>query len=201
MEDRVEEKVDNRSFSGSIPTILLHDHVPIMDTEIVFHVATIVDVLIVSSFMHDYIAMMDIELVSSFITIVDASIAPPSTAAVDTCLIFPLTTIRMDSPIVNRAESEGCEHIALRIEEVVDDIDMESLAKIVERSIFREGPYEREDMVAKDCVMPIPSDLGYVVLKRIATTPMTLEKVPLKVPKIETKVGGPSASSRWWDSK
>ena len=56
MEDRVEENVDGRS-----PTATLLDHIPIMDTELVSHVATIVDALVVCSPIHDHIAMMDID--------------------------------------------------------------------------------------------------------------------------------------------
>ena len=137
MEDRVEEKVENGSPSGSIPIALLPDHVPIMDTQIVSHMDTIVEALVVSSLMHDYIAMMDTKLVSPLTTVVDVDVAPPSIAAVDTCTISPLTTIGIGSPIVNHVVPKGHKHIALRIEEVADETGMDSSAKVVEGSIIQ----------------------------------------------------------------
>ena len=97
---------------------------------------------------------------------------------------------------------DRCEYIELRMEEVVNDIQMESATKVVDDNIIREQPYEPEDMVVEDNVMPIPCPyLGFVALKRATTTPVTLEEMPLKVLKIEIEVGEPSASSQRWNSK
>ena len=87
------------------------------------------------------------------------------------------------------------------MEEVVDNIQIESPAKVVEESIIRERPYKPEDMVVEDIVMPKPSNLGFVALKRAATSPVTLGEMPLKVTKIEIEVGKPSTLCQWWDSK
>ena len=103
----------------------------------------------------------------------------------------------MDSPILNRAVLERHEHISLGIEEVAHDIKLESSTKVVEESITLEGPYKPEDMMVEDYVMPTPSDLGFVALKRVATTPVTLKEVRWKVPKIETEIGGPNVLCRW----
>ena len=232
MEDRVEENVD-----GGSPIATLLDYIPIMDTELVSHVAIIVDALVVCSPMHDHIAMMDTELMSPLSAAVDVDAAMDTCIVsflcavvdvgiamdvgivvgvctiVDSCILSPLTTIGVGSLIVNCIVSKGstamdvgksmdrCKHIALRMEEVVNDIQMESATKVVDDNIIREQPYEPEDMVAEDSITSIPSDLSFFALKRVATTPMTLGEMPLKVPKIETKVGEPNALSRQWNSK
>ena len=101
------------------------------------HVATIVDVLVVSSSIHDYITMMDTKFVSSLTTTMNISTTLPSIVVVDTCIVSSLTTIDSSSPIINCIISERREHIALRIEEVADDIEMKFPTKVVERSIIR----------------------------------------------------------------
>ena len=114
----MEENVD-----GGSPTATLYDHISIIDTELVSHVATIVDALVVCSPMHDHIAMMDTELMSPLSAAVDVGkamdvgIAMDTCivsslcatvdvgAAVDSCILSPLITIRVGS--VNCVVSEG----------------------------------------------------------------------------------------------
>ena len=120
----------------------------------------------------------------------------------DNCVDSMNRVVSEGSAIMDVGKSvDRCEHIELRMEEVVNDIQMESTTKVVNDNIIRERPYEPKDMVVEDSVTPIPSYLGFVALKRATTIPMTLEEMPLKVPKIETEVGESSASSRWWNSK
>ena len=182
-----------------------YDHIAMMDIELMSFLNATVDVG----------AAMDTCIVSSLCTTVNVGVAMDVGSAVDvgiavdSCILSPLMKIGVGSPIMNCVVSKGsaamdvgksmdrCEHIALRMEEVVNDIQMEFATKGVDDNIIQKRSYEPEDMLVEDNVMPIRSDLGFVALKRAATTLVTLGEMPLKVPKVETEVGEPKASSQW----
>ena len=154
MKDKANDKVGYESLSQSLLATHFSDQVPLLDTNIVSTLTTTMDALIVSSPLLDHVSMMDIGAMSSLTTTMDIGI------------VSSLTMTIVGSPIVNLVTSLGGKYIALKIEQVAHDIQMESPAEVVDGSIILEGPYKPQDMVVEDYVTSILSNLGFVALKR-----------------------------------